>query len=70
MRIVWTPEAQQDRAEVWEYIAADNPLAAARMDQLFSDAVARLADHPKLGQPGSISGTRELIPDESYSLGV
>ena len=40
MRVVWTPEAQQDRANIWAHIAADNPQAAARMDELFSDAVA------------------------------
>jgi plasmid stabilization system protein ParE len=40
--VVWTPEAQQDRADVWDYIAADNPRAAARMDELFSDAAALL----------------------------
>jgi len=68
MMVVWTPEAQQDRVDVWEYIAADNPRAAARMDELFSDAAARLAEHPLLGQPGTISGTRELIPLESYRL--
>jgi len=68
VRVVWTPEAQQDRADVWDYIAADNPQAAARMDELFSDAVARLAEHPTLGRPGKIPGTRELIPHESYRL--
>lgn len=57
MRVVWTPEAQQDRAEVWDYIAADNPRAAARLTQ-----------HPMLGKPGTIPGTRELIPHESYRL--
>ena len=49
MRVIWTPEALQDRADVWDYIAADNPQAAARMDELFSDAAVRLADYPKLG---------------------
>ena len=48
MRVIWTPEAEQDRADVWDYIAADNPHAAARMDELFSEAGARLAEHPKL----------------------
>ena len=38
------------------------------MDALFSDAATRLADHPKLGKPGKIPGTRELIPHESYRL--
>ena len=68
MRVIWTPEAQQDRADVWDYIAADSPRAAARMDELFSDAATRLSDHPKLGRHGKIESTRELIPHESYRL--
>lgn len=68
MRIIWTPEAQQDRADVWDYIAADNLQAAARMDELFSDAVATLMTNAKLGRPGRITGTRELIPHENYCL--
>lgn len=68
MRVIWTPEAEQDRADIWDFIAADNPHAAARMDELFSDVAARLADHPKLGKPGNIAGTRELIPHENYRL--
>ncbi|MGO4642500.1 type II toxin-antitoxin system RelE/ParE family toxin [Mesorhizobium sp. 2RAF45] len=68
MRVVWTPEAEQDRADIWDYIAADNAAAAARMDQLFSDAAARLVDFPKLGRTGRIPGTRELISHESYRL--
>ena len=68
MRVIWSPEALQDRVDIWDTIAADNPLAAARMDQRFSDAAARLADHPKMGRPGKIQGTRELIPHESYRL--
>ena len=68
MRIIWTPGAQQDRADVWDTLAADNPRAAARMDTLFSDAAASLAEHPKLGQPGKIPGTRELNPHENYRL--
>ncbi len=68
MRVIWSPEAQQDRADIWDYIASDNPLAAVRLDELFSDAGARLTDHPKLGRTGKIPGTRELIPHESYRL--
>jgi toxin ParE1/3/4 len=68
LRVVWTPEALQDRDDVWHYIATDSPLAAARMDALFSHTAARLIDHPNLGRPGRIQGTRELIPHESYRL--
>lgn len=68
MIVVWTPEAEQDRADIWDYIVADNPGAAVRVDELFSAAAARLAAHPKMGKPGKISGTRELVPHESYRL--
>lgn len=68
MKVIWTPEAEQDRDDIWLHIAVDNLRAAARLDELFSDAAARLADHPKLGRPGKIHGTRELIPHESYRL--
>lgn len=68
MRVVWTPEAQQDRADIWDHIAVDNPQAATRMDSLFSDAATSLAIHPLMGRPGKIPGTRELIQHESYRL--
>jgi len=68
VKVIWTPEAEQDRDEIWLHIAADSSRAAAQMDELFSNAAARLADHPKLGRPGKIAGTRELIPHESYRL--
>lgn len=33
---VGTRGNQEDRNEVWNYIVADNPQAATRMDELFS----------------------------------
>ena len=68
MKVLWTPEALQDRLDIWEYIAADNPIAASWMDELFSDAAARLAEHPNLGRAGRIPGTRELVAHENYRL--
>ncbi|MRD48825.1 type II toxin-antitoxin system RelE/ParE family toxin [Caenimonas koreensis] len=68
MKVIWTAEAEVDREEIWLYVAADNPSAAVRLDLLFSDAAERLAAHPRLGKPGKIAGTRELIPHESYRL--
>ena len=38
------------------------------MDERFEAAVGRLAEHPLMGRPGQIPGTRELIPHESYRL--
>lgn len=68
MKARWTPEAEQDRIEIIEYIAGDNPRAALRMDELFGEAAARLAGFPHMGRTGKIAGTRELIPHENYRL--
>lgn len=68
MQVIWTPEALQDRLDIWEYIAADNPTAAVHMDELFSAAAASLADFPDKGRLGVVAGTRELIPHENYRL--
>lgn len=68
MIVVWTPDAEQDRTDIWDYIAADNPVAAASMDDLFSTAAARLAIYPRMGREGLVPGTRELIPHENYRL--
>ena len=38
------------------------------MDELFSDSASRLAEHPKLGRPRRIPGTRELIAHAHYRL--
>lgn len=62
MQVIWTPEALQDRLDIWEYIATDNPRAAVHMDELFS------ADFPDKGRLGAVAGTRELIPHENYRL--
>ena len=68
MKVRWTLEAEDDRTQIFDYIAADSPRAAVKMDEIFSKAAARLADHPKLGRSGRIHGTRETIPHESYCL--
>lgn len=68
MKVRWTPEAEDDRAQIFDHIAADSPRAAAKMDELFSKAAARLADHPKLGRTGRIPDTREVIPHKSYCV--
>lgn len=68
MKVIWTPEARQDRLTIWDYIKAENQDAAVRIDKLFSEAVARLTDFPMLGHPGTVANTRELTPYRSYRL--
>jgi addiction module RelE/StbE family toxin len=68
MKVFWASAAEQDRADILDFISQDNPLAAIRMDELFAEAAGCLAEYPNLGKPGLIAGTRELIPHESYRL--
>ncbi|HEU0065979.1 MAG TPA: type II toxin-antitoxin system RelE/ParE family toxin [Sphingomonas sp.] len=68
MKVRWTPDAEQDRAAIWDYLETRDPDAALRMDRLFSDAAAALAGFPMLGHEGEVSGTRELTPHRSYRL--
>lgn len=68
MTVVWTPQAEQDRSDIWDYIAADSAAAAARVNQLFSLAAAKLATPPRIGKPADVPGVRELVPHERYRL--
>jgi addiction module RelE/StbE family toxin len=68
MELFWTPEAIQDRDEIYDYIEADNPAAALALDELFAEKAGRLVDHPGLGRSGRVAGTRELVAHQNYIL--
>nr|WP_315255645.1 type II toxin-antitoxin system RelE/ParE family toxin [uncultured Duganella sp.] len=68
MELFWTPEAIQDRDDIYAYIEADNPSAALALDELFAEKVSHLVDHPGLGKPGRVAGTRELVAHQNYIL--
>lgn len=68
LKVRWVSAANRDRAEIIDFIAAENPRAALLMDARFGEAAAQLADFPMLGRVGKIPGTRELFPHESYRL--
>ena len=61
MNIRWTPLALGDIAGVFAYIARDNEEAAIRVANELMAVGAGLALHPRLGRPGRVRGTRELV---------
>jgi len=61
MRIIWRRAALNDLESVREFIAQDNPQAAARVHAAIRAAVDPLADYPNLGRAGRVDSTRELI---------
>lgn len=68
MRLVWTKEATRSRNTIFDHIEADDPVAALRMDALFSECAERLLVQPLMGRPGRVPGTRELIVHPRYVL--
>jgi len=68
MKLIWTSRAMRDRDEIYDYINADNPAAAANLDEIFVERAKTLKDYPNLGRTGRITGTRELVVHRSYIL--
>nr|WP_047167826.1 type II toxin-antitoxin system mRNA interferase toxin, RelE/StbE family [Sphingomonas sp. Y57] len=66
--IYWTPEAIQDRDDIYDGIEPNNPAAALALDELFEAKSAPLTRHPALGRPGRVSGKRELTVHPNYIL--
>jgi toxin ParE1/3/4 len=61
MRLKWSALAFEDRRVIFEYIEADNPPAAVRVDSTIREQVKQLLRSPELGRPGRVAGTRELV---------
>ncbi len=61
MRVRWLRRALRNLDEEAEYIARDDPNAAARIVDRIATSVERLATHPALGRTGRVPGTRELV---------
>ena len=53
--------------EIVRYIAFDNPKAAYELHDRVREHTATLSLHPRLGRPGRVRGTRELVvPGTSF----
>jgi toxin ParE1/3/4 len=62
MTPVWSPEAIADLESLRAYIEQDDPAAAGRVAlHIIHNVETLLPDHPDMGRPGRVSGTRELV---------
>jgi toxin ParE1/3/4 len=61
VRLKWTRAASQDLESVERYISRDNPDAAIDTVLEIIRRVGILAEHPGMGRPGRVEGTRELV---------
>ncbi len=61
MRLEWLPQAIRDFAEIIDYIAEENPIAAIEQGDEIESQVAGLLDNRHQGRQGRVKGTRELV---------
>lgn len=61
MHIRWTSPAAAALESVIDFIARENPQAAFEVGLRIRFAISQLSEHPKLGRPGRVRGTNELV---------
>ncbi|MCZ8044979.1 MAG: type II toxin-antitoxin system RelE/ParE family toxin [Beijerinckiaceae bacterium] len=61
MKIVWTRRALREIDQAFAFVAQDSPAAASALVAAIEARAAVLAEHPEIGRPGRVDGTRELV---------
>ena len=61
MIIVWRRQAEQDLQRIFDFILDHDASAAHRVGERIERRAAQLCNHPQMGRPGRIAGTRELV---------
>ena len=61
MKLIWTDAALDNLSQQLEYVADDNPSAAIRLETEIERQIDLLEEHPEIGRPGRVTGTRELV---------
>lgn len=61
MKVKWLRRALENFDREAAYLAKDSPQIAAEFVRHIHASAALLADHPEMGRPGRIAGTRELV---------
>lgn len=60
-QLEWSPRTRRNIEAIRDYIAPDNPVAAASVLDEIRKAALRLRDFPMIGHAGRRQGTRELV---------
>jgi len=69
VKLRWTTPALNDLENIADFIAQDNPMAAAKLLGKFHQLVYQLCDYPALGYAGRVAGTREaVLPQAPYTI--
>lgn len=68
MKLVWRPEAHDDRERIMDRISQDNPVAAADLDEIFESKGEVARQRPTLYRKGRVEGTREIVAASNYII--
>jgi addiction module RelE/StbE family toxin len=61
MQVQWLRAALRNVEAAHEYLSRTNPLAARDTVLRIDAAVAQIGEHPFIGRPGRVKGTREFV---------
>jgi toxin ParE1/3/4 len=62
VRLIWSRRAVADLRELRAFIEQDAPGAAKRITERIVESIETMIPaNPKIGRPGRVSGTRELV---------
>ena len=61
MKVIWSPTSRDQLREIIAYISLDNKRAAQAVKDHIHEVIGYLPHNPKIGRPGRVFGTRELV---------
>ena len=61
VRVRWTEPAARALERIQDYLDADSPRAARTVTRCIRLAVHQLGEYPRIGRPGRVVGTFELV---------
>lgn len=68
MKLLWTPQATEDRKQIYAFIREHDEDAAEVLDHTFIQQAQAVLAFPEKGKPGRVAGTRELVVHKHYIL--
>ncbi|MCF1437224.1 MAG: type II toxin-antitoxin system RelE/ParE family toxin [Shewanella sp.] len=67
-KLQWLALARNDLLSIVDFISDDNPDAAQRLKDDIQSKSEKLISFPKMGKPGRVEGTRELVAWANYII--
>lgn len=61
MKVIWTARARVELDEIADYAAPISASAALALVRRLRQAGKQLGEHPNMGRPGRVDGSRELV---------